>query len=128
MSALAKAKQILSTINATPTSHILNETACPIEEGSLSTLCSASPPDAETIALSYPPAQRAQLAYFCYNRQHMKALSHTLILSCERSELMREFAGITDVVIEQAKAELKAKQNSGRSLSLSQKTGLSLIG
>jgi hypothetical protein len=95
-------------------SHTLNELACPIEESTLSNLCGAHPPDAETIALSYPPKQRAQLAYFCYNRQHMKALAHTLILSCSKADLRDEFAGITDVVIEQAKAEHKLREKSGQ--------------
>jgi hypothetical protein len=100
------------------TPHTLNEALCPINEDTLSNLCGTNTPDATAIALAYPSKQRAQLAYFCYNRQHMKALAHTLILSCEKSDLRAEFAGITEVVIEQAKAELKAREAAGQSRSL----------
>jgi hypothetical protein len=99
-------------------SHTLNEATCPINEDTLSNLCGTDTPDATAIALAYPPKQRAQLAYFCYNRQHMKALADTLILSCEKSDLRVEFAGITDVVIEQAKAELKVREATGQPRSL----------
>jgi hypothetical protein len=98
--------------------HSLNELICPVEEDTLSRLCSATPPDAQAIALSYPARQRAQLAYFCYNRQHMRTLAHTLILSCEKSDLRNEFAEITDTVIEQAKADLKAREGSSRSYAM----------
>ena len=97
-----------------------NEAVCPVPESTFSKLRSCSVPDAEAIALSLHSAQRAALAHFCYNKQHLRDLALAIIRSCSLEDLSPHFGGITDVVMVQAKEALKTRsKGSGLSISLS---------
>lgn len=82
---------------------IANEAACPVSLDTLSLLLRSDAGATETIAMGLPPAQRAALAAFCYNRRHLRGLAFRLALYCDDRSLVRAAGTVGIVLYEQSR-------------------------
>lgn len=81
---------------------IPNETTCPVSLDLLAALLRSSGDLRDQQIRAIAPMERARLAFFCYNRVHLRALAYRITLLCELKEL-RIFAGVKgDMLYQQA--------------------------
>ena len=72
---------------------LINETVCPVPLELLATLLRMDGSVREDEIKTLAPPVRARLAFFCYNRVHLRTLAFDVALSCELREL-RLVAGV----------------------------------
>ncbi|MBO0661973.1 hypothetical protein LQ948_05700 [Jiella sp. MQZ9-1] len=81
---------------------IPNETTCPVSLDLLAKLLRSDGPLKDDLIRAIAPMERARLAFFCYNRVHLRALAFHITLLCDLREL-RILAGAKgDLLYQQA--------------------------
>ncbi|TFF18372.1 hypothetical protein E3C22_21610 [Jiella endophytica] len=81
---------------------IPNETTCPVSLDLLAKLLRSDGDLRDDLIRAIPAMERARLAFFCYNRVHLRALAFRITLLCELKEL-RILAGTKgDMLYQQA--------------------------
>ncbi|MBO0906469.1 hypothetical protein [Jiella sonneratiae] len=81
---------------------IPNETTCPVSLDLLAQLLRLDGDLRDDLIRAIAPMERARLAFFCYNRVHLRALAFRITLLCELKEL-RILAGAKgDMLYQQA--------------------------
>lgn len=83
--------------------HSLNEDPCPISESALGDLRESNPVEAIAVASELPEAQRARLAAFCYERQHLHHLGLMIASTCGLFHLKRVFGNGGEVIFRQSR-------------------------
>ena len=67
-------------------------------------ICRATPGEARDLAMLLTPAERAEMALFCYGRTHTREQGRAIAAACERDDLVRAGGQAGAVLFDQAEA------------------------
>jgi hypothetical protein len=97
--------------------YVPNEEACPIPLDRLGMLMRSTDTGDLAAIAALTPDQRAELAFFCYRRAHLRALGLKIAALCELSVLQR-FAGEAGSALYRASRDTGATDKGYRGISL----------